>query len=398
VEGDLREPGRLVALDNVGRTAWDACVEAKFAAVESLLSRAPRLLRAAGPGIAGTTSIDWTGLPPRVSACVGRASALRLLDWEGDHGDEGRRRLQHEYIEWRVVRKADAVTQIEFTTELPEYWEVLAGHAPAAALALIAEFANEPEIDARDVYGLACDPFGEDTTAAQRAVAFRRTMIRGRSPLNSGTRAICCMVQGSNSLGALVRLAAAAAGCRPLDDCGVSRSMNCAEAIPLLEGAAEDGRSSDPLVVERIARLAFEGRRIAFDDPIGIYIAGVERSRLRTPEGEPVPAEWFTLSRGQSADASPDGRPRYQRLSLKVPEDVGYDVDALFDGATEEPIRYGGQVADLVQVAVVLRVDSAPGEREAAGPAAESALPLLGAPNCADVEGSLREFEEEQRG
>ncbi|HMJ35213.1 MAG TPA: hypothetical protein VK501_14980 [Baekduia sp.] len=251
---------------------------------------------------------------------------------------------------------------MECTTELPEYWLTLAAYAPQQCLDTVAEFAGEPSVDPTAIFG-DCDPLASSTTPEDRATAFQRTMLacRGRSPYNTGAKAICCMVQSTNTLEALAALTRAA-----LRTCTVTgpdaeplRCLSAADVLPLMRGLAEPGRASDPLLVERLTRLAWDGRLVAFDDPVGVYIRGVEHHRLRTPAGHPVPAEWFTLTRGTPANAAPDGRARHQRVAFEVPPEEGDAVGELIDVATEEPIVYGGQVAELLQLSVYLRVSDA---------------------------------------
>jgi hypothetical protein len=295
------------------------------------------------------TAPDWPGFPARVAGCLTRREALALLDW---HGAAGPRALQEEYVEWRVVRDGEAIRRVELTTELGDYWRVLAAFAPERTLALVAGFAGRERVAPRHVYGRECDPFARGVTPAERERAFAATMLdpEGMSPYNDGTAAICCMVQPTNTLEALLAMACAATTPRIVLDVvsGRRRCLTCDEAIPLLGGTAMGGRGSDPVLVERLGRLAFEGRLVAFDDPLGVYIAGVEHGRLRAPDGAAVPREWFRLGRGS------DGR--RQRLVLEPPRESGLAVSDLVDAATEQPIRHGGQIADLVQVVVPLRV------------------------------------------
>jgi hypothetical protein len=162
----------------------------------------------------------------------------------------------------------------------------------------------------------------------------------------------------SNSLDALLRMAAAAAvPLLVLDaESGEPRFPSGSEVIALLRDpdSAKDGRSSDPVIVERLARLATEGRPIRFDDPLGIYIVDVQTSELLTPEDEPLPREWLRLS-GQDPP-QPDRLPRDQRLELEVPADAGFTLAQLRSARTGRRIEYGAQIAELVQVAVYLRV------------------------------------------
>jgi hypothetical protein len=352
----VQEPGGLDALDDAGLAAWNEATEHIFARVTSDSDEHPYLLPVPDDRTREVTGPDWTGLPPRVVNCLTRRGALALLDWSARCGAEGRRRLQEEYIEWRVVRDEHGVIErIELTTELRDYWAVIAAHAPKELLELVSGFVGRA-VQPEEVYG---NRGALELGPEQRARGFGETMLdRERtSPLNNGREGICFMVHPSNDLDALLRIAAAAASPCVLEDevTGRRRCATACEAIPLLDESAVEGRASDPVIVERLGRLAFERRLTSFDDPLGIYIQGVEQTRLRTPDGAPVPVEWFTFSRGLSGAEAPDHRPRHQRLVVAVPPEHGFPLGELVDAATEQRIRYGGQIADLVQLRLLLR-------------------------------------------
>jgi hypothetical protein len=375
--------------------AWAARVEAAFGACDH-----PQSFVLAPHAAMGRSTIDWIALPARVVGCLGRERALALLDWRGRFGDEGRRRVQEEYLEWRCIRDTDGrMARIEFTTEFAERWETLAATDPDRLCERVAELADEPQasVPASEIFG---DARPGTATPDELARGFQTTMVAGRSPYNAGPKAICCMVQPTNTLEAMVALAAAASACPAVKSRGHHRAMTCSEAIPILGGAAKDGRASDPLLVERIGRLAFEHRQVAFDDPVGTYIGGVEHGRLRTPDGESVPIEWFTFSTAEGATVDPtDSLARPQRLVLEIPPGERMSLSDLSDVATEESLRFGGQVAELVQVVLALRAGpagmvepTAGGERliRLDGGGASSA-PQDGA--CNDIETHLAEFE-----
>jgi hypothetical protein len=378
----MREPGGLEALGSAGRAAWSAWVSECVDRASVAMPGGERSLRAAlDEGSSDVTSTDWTGLPLRAAACLGRERALRLLDWQCDEAADGGRALQDEYLEWRTVRTDDGrITRVELTTELPDYWRLLAAHEPGALLGTVAELAGEASVPVGAVYG-DLDPFAAGAGPDEREEAFAKTMLSpGGSPYANGGRAICCMAQRSNSLPALALLAAAATTGHVARDAGDGRlrCLTCSEAIPVLNDlaqtvVAERGRASDPILVERLERLAYERRLVAFDDPPGVYIQSVEYTRLRAPGGEPIPRDWFSFGRGLGPDATWDGRPRYQRLTFTVPEEAGFVVGDIVDLATEQLLRSGGEIADLVQVAVYFRVsrpgavDGDPTEIELAG-------------------------------
>lgn len=335
--------------------AWEERIGTCVERMSKKVPRSPFLVHPADGRAPEVTMVDWTGFPLRVGGCLRRADALALLDWRGASGCEGRRRLQEEYVEWRVVRDGDGgLCRVEMTTELSDWWRVLAAHAPAEALRVAAEFADEEALASEALFG-AVDPFAREVSPQQREEAFAAQMLEPPGPYNS-ERALCCMVNPSNSLGAIVALVSAAAFPFAIEGSD-GRGVPARQTIPLFAEAAQDGRSSDPLLVERLSRLASEGRLIALDDPVGVFIQGVERTRLRCPDGRPVPAEWFTFER----DAGPGGRSaraRFQRMTFEVPAGEGLRLSDLVDVATEEPIEFGGQVADLVQLAISLRVSA----------------------------------------
>ncbi|KAI9881661.1 MAG: hypothetical protein M1823_006628, partial [Watsoniomyces obsoletus] len=124
------------------RRAWDDRVDAAILHAAERVPRSPFIVGREEPRPAHPTVIDWTGLPLRVTGCLPRADALALLDWTGASGCEARRRIQDEYLEWRVLRDSDdVVRRVESTCELPDAWRVLAAHAPAGFVPAAARLA-----------------------------------------------------------------------------------------------------------------------------------------------------------------------------------------------------------------------------------------------------------------
>jgi len=109
-------------------------------------------------------------------------------------------------------------------------------------------------------------------------------------------------------------------------------------------------------VVERVVRVTTEGRLIRFDDPIGIYIVAVQHHDLLDPDGRPVPEEWVRLTR-HGPDLG-DGLRRSQRLVLEAPQGAGFKLSDLRSRRTGETVTTGAQIAELVEVAVYVRVSA----------------------------------------
>lgn len=355
----MKPPGGLEELGAAGRDAWAERVETRTAEMIQRFEIDPPnrfVLAAPDDRTLHRTAVDWPGLPLRPVECLTRERALELLDRSMPR--LGIRPLQEEYIEWRVVGDDDGIRRVELTTEMGDYWQILAAFDPQRTLELVASFARA-HVDPAEVYR-GCDPYSPSTTPEERGAAFAAAMLSATdaSPYNDGRAAITCMGQRSNTLGALLALILVATNPRVIRDpvSGSIRCLTCEESIPLIGDAAQLGRASDPVLVERLARLAYEGRLVAFDDPLGVYVQSAEATRLRIPNGEPVPADWFRFDRGLAAEQTADGRTRWQRVTLEPPADSGLLVSDLVDVATEQPIRHGGQVAELIQVALVLRV------------------------------------------
>lgn len=333
---------------------WASRISGWFPGLGTPASR--RLLSSPTASPPGRLTCEWPGLPARVVRCLGREQAFEVLDVKIGGVDEGRRRLQDEYVEWRTVRdEAGQLIRVEFTTELPESWAFLAAHAPQVALATVAAMAGEDAVDPVELFG-DCDPFHSRTTARDREEAFTERMLSPLAgPYNNGDRAICCMVHPTNTLAALVALASAAVLLRQVSDAaGTPRPCVAGhDLLPCLGDAAVAGRASDPLIAERFAALAWEGRSVAFAEPVGVYIVGMQAGRLRTPDGAVVGSDWFHFGRGAASD---DGLVRWQRLTVEAPPGQPHVLGDVVDVATEEPIRHGAQLAELVQIGLHLAV------------------------------------------
>lgn len=351
-------PGGLAEWPSAARD-WEDTVTATLARIVA------RTGRPLPPSVSGATpanateprTTDWPAAPARVRACLGTAEADRVCDTrDPSAGDLGRLAFQEEYAEWRMVRDhAGAPLRFELTTELADYWLLLAEHAPRQAIQQVAEFARtDTETAAAMMFGTR-NPLA--ASAGSRSATFATAMLGPQpGPLNNGLAAITCLTRDDNTLEALINLVTAAAGApqRVVDPSSqTTRFASGSEAIERLrEGSAQDCRHSDPVVVERIVRLATEGRHIRFDDPIGVYVLEVQTSDLLLPDDSPLPDEWCRLSRG---GAAPGGGSLAQRVEIEIPPEAGFTLASLRSRRTGNPIVHGGQIAELVQLGVRVR-------------------------------------------
>lgn len=327
--------------------------------------RLPSAATQAGEGEDALRIADWPAVPVRVRSCLGRAQTDRLADASSERGDLGRVSFHEEYAEWRVVRDSRGPVSFELTTELPEYWELLARHTPRTFTDLVGTFARR-RVGADELFG----GVGEGASPAEqesRARVFRETFLSqaaadplpSSSRFNNGVAAITCLSRPDNNLESVVRLVAESAVAMEVIDAasGRARLPSGSEAIARLGLPAQDGRYSDPLLVERVVRAATEGRTIRFDEPIGVYIADFQHHDLLDPLGQPVSGEWFTLSR--QGPKLGDRLPRFQRLVVEAPEGEkrrGFGLHDLRLRRTGEQLRWGAELAELTQLAIYLRV------------------------------------------
>ena len=382
--GELAELGDKVSI-------WAALVEASVA---EALARDPTEHVANNDAESQRRVVEWPAIPQRPRRCLGRDRAGRLLGMRDAQGDIGRHELQDEYAEWRMVGEGDQPERFELTTELPEYWELLAAHYPQRMLAVLSAFAQRT-VTAHEVFGLT-DP--ELLDADERGRRARGVLAPGRSgrpaALNNGVDAVTCLSHPTNTLEALVRLVVGSAIPMFTQDraTGVARAATASEFIAGRSATfAQDCRGSDPVVVERIVSLACDGRRIGFDDPLGIYIVGIQAHELLTPHGDPVSPEWFRFSRGRRRD----GVSRYQRMTFTVPPGQGFTLADLQSRRTGEVIRRGAQIAELVQVGVYLRAGASGAVAVTATPQEHEAPPCGTPGECARLRSLADEMERE---
>lgn len=356
-----KEPGNLSDLEGAGKDEWDRYVSnSTKEAIRD--SGATQFLAESDDSITSPpVAVDWSGFPVRIQSCLdGRLrKTLPFLDWQLGSIDAGRPIGHEEYLEWRVVRNgAGKITRIEFTTEVREYWEILAKYHPTKCLRLLGRFAGERIADFASVFG--SDP--EQMTPEERARNFQNNMFAldntpPRSPYNNGRRSIAFMGKSVNTLNAAIQLASFAAfPYQAEEEDGTIRSLTGSEAIAFTNQNALDCRNSDPTIVASVIDQAIAGKFLVLDNPPGIYILDVQHEKILLPDRSgSIPRDWFEFQRG-----SRDGVERSQRLVFEVPPSQGFTISDLIDEEIDEPISFGGQIAKKITVGLYVRV-SAPG-------------------------------------
>jgi hypothetical protein len=254
--------------------------------------------------------ITWTAFPRQVTI----SSGGDVQRWR--RADKSRQ-VQDEYCEWSVHRNAAGkIMNVDFTSEGPEYWIVLAQLQPETVLQRYRQLVS-PAVDMDDLF-----PNGEYHPFNQ---------------WNSSTdKGIVHLIQGANTLGAEIELAAGASVVRRRNGTlvtGVADLIQCSRY-----GAAE--RHSDPHIGASANALARAGHRVSLADPVGLFIAGCDFSGFELPTGNVNASQCFKVVRGVEG--------RALRVRFAPPDGETFTVsDVRIDG---RPIEFGGQIADKMTV------------------------------------------------
>jgi hypothetical protein len=237
---------------------------------------------------------------------------------------------QDEYCEWSVARDAAGnLTAVTFTTETPEYYGHLAIVEPDLLAELYAGFMGrtvKPE-ELQDADG-NYDP---------------------RNPLNTSTEGrIAHLSQGTNTLGAAIRLAAEATDLYVEAD--GSPVIN-QQRLVVCGGLGEPLRNSDPQIASAVNNLSTGGAEITLADPLGLYIHDFLFGDVGAPGGL-EPQELWHVERGDDGFAV--------RARFELPPESGFRTSDVKVGGV--PLTFGAQLADRVRVKI--RVIAQPSEVE----------------------------------
>ena len=266
-------------------------------------------VKLSGPG----RSVD----PSKVDLEV---SARRVYTWTGfsrplmaeEHRDDRRaafeagenRKVQIEYLEWHVTRRAGKIVKAVFVTETPEYWKWLAAADKAKVLELYQQHVS-PDVAIDELF-----PDGETYDPENRW---------------NTTDGIVHFIMPINSMKDLL---------------GVSQEA------PDVDGEVLDGYG--PLPYTRAtgadARLSLDnwamarrGLSVCTIDAPGLFMIDWDDTGWERPDGTPV-GDYWTVTRGRKGAAL--------RLEYEVPAAEGFVVGDITIGG--RPITTGGEMAEHI--------------------------------------------------
>jgi hypothetical protein len=261
-------------------------------------------------------------------------------------------RQQDEYCEWFVRRDGDGrIVQVDFTTEGPEYWLFLA-HGTKV---LYRDLDNPPPFsfdgDLSLVVELYREYVNDEITEADLVWPTNVRVRRGGTwqlghkkgeynPFNrwNTTHGAMHLTHPSSTLAAEIRLAADGTVVRAR----AGRPVTDPDDLICCSGYGDPNRSSDPTIGATVNELARAGHAIALADPIGLYMSELDLDAFVGPGDADVSDAWV-VDRG-------DGN-RILRARFGRPRQAGVDVESIL--AQGRPIRFGGQIADAIQMVLV---------------------------------------------
>jgi hypothetical protein len=352
----------------------------------------------------GTAPVKWFGDPAEPTFCMGPETAQQLSDW----GVRGRHVLHNEYCEYRVVERTDTEgrrrpKRVQVTTELREYWVCVAMHDPDA-LRVLADDVLGFEPAWEDLYGVG-DPFGLD--AEQRKRAFS-TLVAGHGndtelaqegipaqPVGRlNTDNALFMTHPINGLDDLLYIVLFGAKPYARGDAGDPQPATREQIFREFGVEQLACRHADPAAAMGAHGAAFDGRTVAFADPLGMYISSFSAD-VFVFQDNPVPEAWIRWGRGREKGL-------YQRLEFGPDDDDPAFLDdiSVAVGASEAPLRGGFQLLQQLEVGprvIVGEPSQVADEEYVFLSASDAQIPCHEASICTDIEVLKEEFDNEQR-
>jgi hypothetical protein len=346
-------PGRADDLPAELRDAWNDEIAKAFAKQDAPSTRFFAIDAGELDDPETITNISWPGDPLEPTKCAEvRGQVRELSDWSF----EGRHALQNEYCEYAILHGEDASgtprpKRVQITTELREYWLCIAVRDPER-LREMASTTLGREVEFDDLYG--GDPTG--MSPDEREAAFATEVAGGAGEQHLASAGVPLQPAGAlnrdnalfmthriNGVDDLIYIVVFGARRFAVRTPDGFRNATADEIFTEADVRELACRHADPTAAMGAYGAVRAPKRIAFANPLGMYMRGLNEDLL-TIGGQPLPAEWIRWGRGE-----PGMR---QRLELGP----GDDDDAFLDdivfsgGAGDEPLTGGHQLVTQIEV------------------------------------------------
>jgi hypothetical protein len=306
------------------------------------------------PNGAESSAVKWPGHPLEPLNCQDEEIAAELSDW----GWAGRAELHNEYLEYALVMRSDTTGKLRpkrfvATTELMEWWQTMAVHAPDYFLSRIESIAGfRPTF--QSIFGRSIAQW-QLLSVEERVSEFMRTMV-GRDRVTPPTSSInqdhvLFMSHEINGLDDLIYVVHFGSFPYSVKENGIRRRARIEEIFRAQGREDLFCRNADPAAAEGAYNQAFlagtesdpKGRKLAFADPLGMYMRAFNSGDLFY-NGAVVPSAWTRWSRNSSDNTR-------QRLEFGPPDNEAGFLDEVRIGQdADAPTLSGYQIAKRIEV------------------------------------------------
>ncbi|TGN45376.1 hypothetical protein E4L95_19735 [Paracoccus liaowanqingii] len=300
-----------------------------------------------------SSAVKWPGHPLEPLNCQDEDIAAELSDW----GWEGRAELHNEYLEYGLVMRADADGRLRpkrfiATTELMEWWQVMAVFAPDYFLSRITAITGlDPSF--QEIFHRTVAQW-QSLSVADRVAEFRRIMVgggRGAPPVSRLNQDyVLFMSHQINGLDDLIYVVHFGSFPYAVEEAGARRRARIEEIFAAEQVPYLFCRNADPAAAEGAYNQAFlagteaapEARKLAFANPLGMYLRAFGSGDLFMADN-PVPTSWTRWSRGAENSR--------QRLEFgPLDNEDGFLDDVTIGRETDAPHLSGYQIAKRIEV------------------------------------------------
>lgn len=294
-------------------------------------------------------SINWFADPAETTFCKNISIARKLADW----GSKGRQNLHNEYCEYTIIKRRDKngnlrPKRVQFTTELREYWILLAVNSPFK-LKQTASSVLGFEPSWNELYGVE-NPF--NLSELQRKLHFCTQVAGngGSSELKNmgvppqpvgrlNTDYSLFMSHPINGLDDLLYIVMFGARPYAIKDNSNYKKASKEEIFRKYGVEHLACRHADPAAALGAYNAVFSGKPVGFADPIGMYIQSFNEN-IFSYEKNKIPKNWIKISRGN------------QRMVFGPTDEEEVYLDELMieESGVDVPLTGGFQIAQVIEV------------------------------------------------
>lgn len=258
------------------------------------------------------------------------------------------RRQQDEYLEWHPVRENGRLKKLIFSCEPYDYWQINSRTSDRDSFCtLFRDVSETPAVSAELFYSERIFlPFyryydGEDFKFA-RYVTQNHYGQNFYNPFNTytTTRGIAHTSHHSNTLASEIDLARRAAY-------EYGRFASSSFSLTAAGNLGDINRNSDPVIASAVNAWTRK-HTLTISDPVGVYVGEIALEGFKAPDGSPLHEIGVGLHILRPTQL--DVPARILRFEVRPPDGACYDLQSCtLDG---EPILYGGQIAERVQMVI----------------------------------------------